>query len=261
MQRGASAARARVGALFTRGETQALSLITLGTTEDSQEIDAYTGGDKEKQFILHYNFPNFSVGETGRIAGPGRREIGHGALAERSIEPMVPLKEFPYAVRITSEIMESNGSHLDGHGLRRQPRPHGRGRPPRSGRSPESASVSAPSTVPPARSPATQLLTDIIGSEDFFCDMDCKIAGTEKGMTGFQLDLKLKGLPHHLMAEAIEKARLARLKILGIMAETIAEPAQGTEQVRAAHPDAQDQSREDRRAHRPGRQEHQTHRR
>src|SRR5204862_7731739 len=96
--------------LFSRGETQAVALATLGTTEDAQEFDSYTGGAQEKQFILHYNFPNNSVGETGRISGPGRREIGHGALAERSIEPMLPLKEYPYAIRVTSEIMESNGS-------------------------------------------------------------------------------------------------------------------------------------------------------
>ena len=102
--------RAHGSALFSRGETQALALVTLGTTEDAQEFDSYTGGETEKKFILHYSFPNYSVGETGRISGPGRREIGHGALAERSIEPMLPLDTYPYAVRVTSEIMESNGS-------------------------------------------------------------------------------------------------------------------------------------------------------
>jgi polyribonucleotide nucleotidyltransferase len=102
--------RAHGSALFCRGETQALTLVTLGTTEDAQEFDSYTGGETEKKFILHYSFPNYSVGETGRISGPGRREIGHGALAERSIEPMLPLATYPYAVRVTSEIMESNGS-------------------------------------------------------------------------------------------------------------------------------------------------------
>src|SRR5687768_4826845 len=102
--------RVHGSALFSRGETQAVVIATLGTTEESQEFDSYTGGASEKQFILHYNFPNFSVGETGRISGPGRREIGHGALAERSIEPVVPKKTFPYAIRLTCEIMESNGS-------------------------------------------------------------------------------------------------------------------------------------------------------
>jgi len=212
--------RAHGSALFARGETQALTLATLGTTEDAQERDSYTGGSSEKQFILHYNFPNFSVGETGRIAGPGRREIGHGALAERSLEPMLPLEDFPYAVRVTSEIMESNGSS-------------------------SMASVCGGSLalmdagVPMIRPVAGvsiglcteynqqgqfaryQLLTDIIGWEDAFCDMDCKIAGTERGITGFQLDLKLKGLPHHLMAEAMERARVARLEILKRMAETL----------------------------------------
>ncbi len=215
--------RAHGSALFTRGETQVLALVTLGTTEDSQEIDAYTGGDKEKQFILHYNFPNFSVGETGRIAGPGRREIGHGALAERSIEPMVPLKEFPYAVRVTSEIMESNGSTsmatVCGGSLALMDAGVPLVRPV--------AGISIGLCTEYGSSGKIaryEMLTDIIGAEDFFCDMDCKIAGTEKGVTGFQLDLKLKGIPHLLMAEAIEKARVARLKILKIMAETIAEP-------------------------------------
>lgn len=215
--------RAHGSALFTRGETQALALVTLGTTEDSQEIDAYTGGDKEKQFILHYNFPNFSVGETGRIAGPGRREIGHGALAERSIEPMVPLKEFPYAVRVTSEIMESNGSTsmatVCGGSLALMDAGVPLVRPVAG------VSIGLCTEYGPSGKIARyEMLTDIIGAEDFFCDMDCKIAGTEKGVTGFQLDLKLKGIPHLLMAEAIEKARVARLKILKIMAETIAEP-------------------------------------
>ncbi len=215
--------RAHGSAIFTRGETQAVTLATLGTNEDAQEFDSYTGGSNEKKFILHYNFPNFSVGETGRITGPGRREIGHGALAERSIEPMIPLATFPYAVRVTSEIMESNGStsmasvcggtlalldagvpmirpvggisigicaeHDDEHTINRY-----------------------------------QLLTDIIGWEDAFCDMDCKIAGTEKGITGFQLDLKLRGLPHKLMSEALVKAHTARLFILAEMAKTLAEP-------------------------------------
>jgi polyribonucleotide nucleotidyltransferase len=215
--------RAHGSALFSRGETQALALVTLGTNEDAQEFDSYTGGQTEKKFILHYNFPNYSVGETGRISGPGRREIGHGALAERSIEPMLPLDTYPYAVRVTSEIMESNGST-------------------------SMASVCAGTLslmdagVPMIRPVAGisvgictehddldkisqyKLLTDIIGWEDAFCDMDCKIAGTEKGITGFQLDLKLRGLPHAIMTEALEKARVARLKILAAMAQTLAEP-------------------------------------
>jgi polyribonucleotide nucleotidyltransferase len=213
--------RAHGSALFQRGETQAITLCTLGTGEDAQEFDSYTGGASEKKFILHYNFPNFSVGETGRISGPGRREIGHGALAERSLEPMVPLDTYPYSIRITSEIMESNGST-------------------------SMATVCGGSLalmdagVPMARPVAGisiglctehddkdtisryKLMTDIIGWEDAFCDMDCKLAGTEKGITGFQLDLKLRGIPLTLMAEAVEKARVARMQVLTEMAKTLA---------------------------------------
>jgi polyribonucleotide nucleotidyltransferase len=212
--------RAHGSAIFQRGETQALTLCTLGTGEDAQEFDSYTGGQSEKKFILHYNFPNFSVGETGRISGPGRREIGHGALAERSLEAALPLENYPYSIRITSEIMESNGST-------------------------SMASVCGGSLalmdagVPMARPVAGisiglctehddkdriarhKLLTDIIGWEDAFCDMDCKIAGTEKGITGFQLDLKLRGIPHSLMTDAVEKARVARMHILAEMAKTL----------------------------------------
>jgi polyribonucleotide nucleotidyltransferase len=215
--------RAHGSALFQRGETQALALCTLGTGEDAQEFDSYTGGASEKKFILHYNFPNFSVGETGRISGPGRREIGHGALAERSLEPMVPLDTYPYSVRITSEIMESNGSTSMASVC---------------GGSLALMDAGVPMTRPVAGISIGlctdhddkdvisrhKLLTDIIGWEDAFCDMDCKIAGTEKGITGFQLDLKLRGIPHTLMEEAVEKARVARLFILGEMAKTLAAP-------------------------------------
>jgi polyribonucleotide nucleotidyltransferase len=215
--------RAHGSAVFARGETQAVSLATLGTGDDTQEFDSYTGGESTKKFILHYNFPNFSVGETGRISGPGRREIGHGALAERSIEPMIPSTNYPYAVRVTSEIMESNGStsmaSVCGGTLALL-----------DAGVPMIRSVAGISVGICTESGADkhisryQLLTDIIGWEDAFCDMDCKIAGTEKGITGFQLDLKLKGLPHAIMAEALEKARVARLAILAEMAKTIAEP-------------------------------------
>jgi polyribonucleotide nucleotidyltransferase len=213
--------RAHGSAIFSRGETQAVTLATLGTGDDTQEFDSYTGGETEKKFILHYNFPNFSVGETGRISGPGRREIGHGALAERSIESMLP-KDYPYAVRVTSEIMESNGSTsmasvcggtlalLDaGVPLTR----------PVAG-----ISVGICAEYSGEKISKYQLLTDIIGWEDHYCDMDCKIAGTEKGITGFQLDLKLKGIPFALMVETVEKARVARMHILAEMAKTLAAP-------------------------------------
>jgi polyribonucleotide nucleotidyltransferase len=215
--------RAHGSALFCRGETQAVTLATLGTGEDAQEFDSYTGGQTEKKFLLHYNFPNFSVGETGRISGPGRREIGHGALAERSLEPMLPLDTYPYAIRVTSEIMESNGSTsmatVCGGSLALMDAGIPMIRPVAG------ISVGICTEYGADKSIARyQLLTDIIGWEDHYCDMDCKIAGTEKGITGFQLDLKLRGLPHSLMAETIEKARVARMHILAEMAKTLAEP-------------------------------------
>ena len=213
--------RAHGSALFCRGETQALTLATLGTGDDTQEFDSYTGGETEKKFILHYNFPNFSVGETGRISGPGRREIGHGALAERSIEPMLP-KDYPYCVRVTSEIMESNGStsmaSVCGGTLALLDAGVPMVRPVAG------ISVGICTEYAGGSISKYQLLTDIIGWEDHYCDMDCKIAGTEKGITGFQLDLKLKGLPHAIMAETIEKARVARMHILAEMAKTLAAP-------------------------------------
>ncbi len=209
-------------ALFTRGETQALALTTLGTTEDVQEFDAYTGGSTEKKFILHYNFPNFSVGETGRIAGPGRREIGHGALAERSVEPMLPLKDYPYTIRVTSEIMESNGSTSMATVCAASLALMDAGIPitrPVAG-----ISIGICAETRDNKLGRYQLLTDIIGWEDAFCDMDCKIAGTSDGITGFQLDLKLKGLPIEVLEEAVERARVARLKILDVMKSILPAP-------------------------------------
>ena len=252
--------RAHGSALFQRGETQAVTLCTLGTGEDAQEFDSYTGGATEKKFILHYNFPNFSVGETGRISGPGRREIGHGALAERSLEPMVPTATYPYSIRITSEIMESNGSSsmasvcggclaLMDAGVP-MTRPVG------------GISIGL-CTEHDAQDKITsyKLLTDIIGWEDAFCDMDCKIAGTEKGITGFQLDLKL---PRHPAQpddrDGREGARRAAARA-GRDGQDAGRPAPGNQQVCPAHPDGEDQPREDRPAHRPRRQEHQEARR
>lgn len=215
--------RAHGSSLFSRGETQAVVLATLGTGEDAQEFDSYTGGETEKKFILHYNFPNYSVGETGRISGPGRREIGHGALAERSLEPMLPLDTYPYAVRVTSEIMESNGSTsmatVCGGSLALMDAGVPMKRPVAG------ISIGICTIYGDDKKIAQyKLLTDIIGWEDAFCDMDCKLAGTEKGITGFQLDLKLRGIPHQVMAEAVEKARVARMHILAEMAKTISAP-------------------------------------
>ena len=210
-------------ALFGRGETQALVLATLGTGEDAQEFDSYTGGQTEKKFILHYNFPNYSVGETGRISGPGRREIGHGALAERSIEPMLPLDTYPYAIRVTAEIMESNGSSSMATVCGGTLALMDAGVPiirPVAGISIGICTIYGSDK----KLSQYKLLTDIIGWEDGFCDMDCKIAGTEKGITGFQLDLKLKGIPLAVMAETVEKARVARMHILAEMAKIIPAP-------------------------------------
>jgi polyribonucleotide nucleotidyltransferase len=215
--------RAHGSALFTRGETQALTSVTLGTLDDSQTFDAYAGGETEKQFLLHYNFPNFSVGETGRISGPGRREIGHGALAERSITPMFPFESFPYAVRIVSEIMESNGSSsmatVCGGSLALMDA----GVPLKAPVAGISIGICT-ETDDDDNIDRYQVLTDIIGWEDAFCDMDCKIAGTSNGITGFQLDLKLKGLPLGIMEEALQASKEARKDILEQMAATIAEP-------------------------------------
>jgi len=214
--------RAHGSALFARGETQAVSLVTLGTGDDTQEFDSYTGGKTEKKFLLHYNFPNFSVGETGRITGPGRREIGHGALAERSIESMIPAVNYPYTIRVVSEIMESNGSTSMASVCGGTLALLDAGVPmirPVAG-----ISVGICTEYSGENISKYELLTDIIGWEDAYCDMDCKIAGTEKGITGFQLDLKLKGIPHEIMAKAVEKARVARLSILADMAKTIAAP-------------------------------------
>ena len=215
--------RAHGSALFTRGETQALTSATMGTLDDSQSFDAYAGGESEKQFILHYNFPNFSVGETGRITGPGRREIGHGALAERSIAPLFPFESFPYTVRITSEVLESNGSSSMATVCAGSLALMDAGVPLKSPVAGISIGICT-ETDGDDQIDRYQILTDIIGWEDAFCDMDCKIAGSASGITGFQLDLKLKGLPLGIMEEAIQKAKEAREAVLEKMAATLAEP-------------------------------------
>ncbi|MGC8742689.1 MAG: polyribonucleotide nucleotidyltransferase [Verrucomicrobiia bacterium] len=215
--------RAHGSSLFSRGETMAIALATLGTPMDAQELDAYTGGETEKKFILHYNFPNFSTGETGRISGPGRREIGHGALAERSIEPLVKFDEYPYTIRISSEIMESNGSTSMATVCAGSLALMDAGIPIKR----HIAGISIGLCTEYDESGKIsqyKLLTDIIGWEDAFCDMDCKIAGTEIGITGFQLDLKLKGVPINIIEEAVDKAKAARTQILDIMSKTIAAP-------------------------------------
>ena len=204
-------------ALFQRGETQALVIATLGGPKDAQESDKIYGGTQVKKFYLHYNFPNYSTGETGRIAGPGRREIGHGNLAERSVAQVVP-KDFPYTVRCVSEIMASNGST--------------------SMASVCGATLALMDAGVPIKSPVVGiscglvtddtgkelLLTDIIGAEDHFGDMDFKVCGTEDGITGFQLDLKLPGIPIATLARAMQQNKAARAEIHKVVRDCIAAP-------------------------------------
>jgi len=203
--------------LFTRGQTQSLSVTTLGTSQDEQTIDALEG-ETQKSFMLHYNFPPFSVGETRPVRGPGRREIGHGALAERALKPIMPSKEkFPYTVRVVSDILESNGSS-------------------------SMATVCASSlSLMDAGVPITEpvsgiaiglikdkdeaiILTDIGGVEDHYGDMDFKVAGTKNGITALQMDLKIQGVAKDVIAKALEIGKAARLLILDKMTKTIAQP-------------------------------------
>ena len=214
--------RTHGSALFARGETQALAICTLAPADEAQEFDNYAGGENEKRFILHYNFPPFSVGECGRFGGQNRREIGHGALAERSIEPVIPPKDkFPYAIRISSEVMESNGSTsmasvcsgvmalLDaGVPLKR----------PVAG-----ISVGLVSEFEGENMTRYLTMLDILGSEDHFGDMDFKLCGTSEGVTGYQLDLKLPGIPLRILEEAVAKAKIGRTDILRVMATSISE--------------------------------------
>ena len=211
-------------AVFQRGETQSLVTTTLGTSRDAQDLDGLTGGAKTKSFILHYNFPPFSVGETGRFGMTGRREIGHGALAERSLLPVIPDEQtFPYAIRVVSEIMSSNGStsmaSVCGGCLALM-----------------DAGVPITDTVAGISAGLITdygsdgkllkhvVLTDILGAEDHFGDMDFKICGTRNGVTGFQLDLKIQGLPFDVAKEAVAQATQARFKILDIMEASLAAP-------------------------------------
>jgi polyribonucleotide nucleotidyltransferase len=215
--------RSHGSALFQRGETQALALATLASAEEAQMIDAYTGGDPSKRFILHYNFPPFSVGETGRFGGASRREIGHGALAERSIAPILPSEaEFPYAIRVSSEVMESNGSTSMATVCSGVMALMDAGVPIR--KPVGGISVGLVTEYQGDHLARYTTLTDIIGSEDHFGDMDFKLCGTREGVTGFQLDLKLPGLSHAILSEAIREARDARMKVLDVMSEAIQTP-------------------------------------
>ncbi|MBN2212374.1 MAG: polyribonucleotide nucleotidyltransferase [Sedimentisphaerales bacterium] len=209
--------RTHGSAIFTRGETQSLVTATLGTTRDEQIIDGLKDEYSQK-FMLHYNFPPFCVGETGRIAGPGRREIGHGALAEKSLAPVLPdIETFPYTIRLVSDILESNGSSsmastcggtlaLMDAGV------------------PIIRPVAGISIGMVSEGDRYVLLTDILGEEDHFGDMDFKVCGTQKGVTGIQLDLKKRGLEMSIIRESFTRARDARIKILQNMLSVISEP-------------------------------------
>ena len=209
--------RTHGSALFTRGETQALSITTLGALNEHQVIDGL-GLEDQKRFMLHYNFPQFSVGETGRYGAPGRREIGHGALGERALAQVIPSEEeFPYTIRVVSEILESNGSS--------------------SQASICAGCMSLMTAGVPIKAPVAgiamglitheddyTILTDIQGMEDHLGDMDFKVAGTKDGITALQMDIKIKGITKEILKEALAQAKKARLEILDVIKKQIAEP-------------------------------------
>jgi polyribonucleotide nucleotidyltransferase len=209
--------RTHGSALFTRGETQSLAVVTLGTADDEQRIDALEG-ESTKTFMLHYNFPPFSVGEARPMRGPGRREIGHGALAERALRPVIPSREaFPYTLRIVSDILESNGSSsmatvcggtlaLMDAGVQIK------------------APVAGIAMGLIKEGSQTVILSDILGLEDHLGDMDFKVTGTRQGVTALQMDMKIPGITESLFREALEQARVGRLHILDRMAESLAAP-------------------------------------
>ncbi|MBI2819194.1 MAG: polyribonucleotide nucleotidyltransferase, partial [Acidobacteria bacterium] len=208
--------RTHGSALFTRGETQALVTATLGTSEDVQRLDALTG-EAHKRFMLHYNFPPFSVGEVAFLRGPGRREIGHGALAERALGSMIPDEDlFPYTIRVVSDILESNGSC--------------------SMATVSGATLALMDAGVPIKAPVAgiamglvmedgkyAILTDIAGAEDHYGDMDFKVAGTATGITALQMDIKVAGITPQILSEALEQARKARMQILETMLATLPE--------------------------------------
>jgi polyribonucleotide nucleotidyltransferase len=209
--------RTHGSALFTRGETQALAVATLGTSEDEQRIDSLEG-EYFKTFMLHYNFPPFSVGETKPLRGPGRREVGHGALAERALRPVVPTKqEFPYTIRLVSDILESNGSSsmatVCGGTLALM-----------DAGVPIKAPVAGIAMGLIKENDKIIVLSDILGLEDHLGDMDFKVTGTSTGITALQMDMKIEGITIDVMRNALQQAREGRLHILGKMLDTLAAP-------------------------------------
>ncbi len=202
--------------VFTRGETQALVSCTLGTADDQQKIEHVTG-EQYRRFMLHYNFPPFSVGETGPQRGPGRREIGHGALAERALAPVVPAEEkFAYTIRLVSDILESNGSSSMASVC-------GGSMAMMDAGVPMTAAVAgiAMGLIMDEKTGKYAVLSDIAGAEDHYGDMDFKVAGTAQGITALQMDIKVTGITSEIMAKALEQARAGRMHILGEMAKTL----------------------------------------
>jgi polyribonucleotide nucleotidyltransferase len=209
--------RAHGSALFTRGETQSLVSTTLGTSRDEQLLDTIEG-ESWKRFMLHYNFPNFSVGEVGPFRGPGRREVGHGALAERALRPMIPESEdFPYTIRLVSEILESNGSSsmasVCGGSLALM-----------DAGVPVKKAVAGIAMGLVVEDDRVAVLSDILGAEDHLGDMDFKVTGTAEGITAFQLDTKIAGITEEVMINALQQAKEGRLHILEIMDRAITRP-------------------------------------
>ena len=240
--------RTHGSALFTRGQTQALSVVALGTTREEMRLDNL-GLETSKRYFHHYNFPPFSVGEAGFMRGPKRRDIGHGALAERALVPMIPSQEeFPYTIRVVSDILESNGSS--------------------SMASVCGSSLSLMDAGVPLKAPVAgvamglikegddyTVLTDIAGVEDHLGDMDFKVAGTEKGITALQMDIKITGVTFEILRDALTQAREGRLYILGKMRESIDRAARRALELRPAHLDDPDRPGQDRPAHRQGRRD------
>ena len=211
--------RAHGSAVFTRGETQALAIVTLGSSSDEQRVEVL-GGEIFKKFMLHYNFPPYSVGEVKPLRGPGRREIGHGALAERAVKPVLPVDgSFPYTIRVVSEILESNGSSSMATVC---------------GASLALMNAGVPITAPVAgiamglvkEGDKVVVLSDILGDEDHLGDMDFKVTGNEDGITAFQMDVKVAGIDRSIMQKALDQARAGRIHILGKMKEVISVPSE-----------------------------------
>ncbi|WP_394848064.1 polyribonucleotide nucleotidyltransferase [Pendulispora brunnea] len=214
--------RVHGSALFQRGETQAVVTSTLGTSADEQKIDALTG-ERWKRFMLHYNFPPFSTGETKPLRGPGRREVGHGALAERALSRMIPDQEkFPYTIRVVSETLESNGSSSMAAVCGGTLSLMDAGVPIKSPVAGIAMGLIADAT--PGPNQRTAILSDILGDEDHLGDMDFKVCGTERGITAIQMDIKIAGLSREIMQRALDQARAGRLFILGKMLESLTTP-------------------------------------